>query len=143
MKMPTIFKLIIILTIIGTIEILSSDTQELSAQSSPPCDNQCRMRREHYFCPDIPPPTDTPCIRFHLPCCNLCMPGLSHRCVPDGSSKNNCKKALLGETKVLVRYFNSCKTTCSCENGISVIEATEPLIEDVTKATIIDRYICE
>lgn len=90
--MSTIFKLIIILTIIGTIEILSSDTQELSAQSSPPFDNQCRMRREHYFCPDIPPTTDTPCIRFHLPCCNLCMPRLSHRCVRDGSSKNNCKR---------------------------------------------------
>jgi hypothetical protein len=100
------------------------------------CDNLCRDRHEHKYC------NSGPCVKFVLPSCLLCSPGLNYLCVDrnDYSSlRPYCKEPLTGDTTTEVHSYDNCNPLCDC-NSAAVVEAS--MIGDGTYLNIVNRYVC-
>lgn len=100
------------------------------------CDNDCRMRFYHFYCPlDPETPTAYPCVKFALPDCLLCNPAVSCDCDNSDAAQSNCVQT--GSN--IARKYESCGLVCACGTK-AVVEAATPSGNFLVLGT--DRYVC-
>lgn len=98
------------------------------------CDNKCRVRDEHKFCPG------GPCILFLYPSCLLCRANIGNRCEDrETVVYNDCRPATNPDN--LAYYRASCTEVCTCGSGILVVEAKDS--EDTTSTVGTVRNTCQ
>ena len=86
------------------------DSAHGGGTKAPVCDNKCRERLEHYFCPN------GPCLKFMIANCILCI-STNDRCV-DRNDYNplrpRCLSPLFGEQMTQVEHYPMCDLLCTC-----------------------------
>ena len=111
-----------------------ADRAQLGAAT---CNNDCRLRQEHYFCPTGTDPGV--CFKLFLFSCNYCQPGFTYRCENRDPWASNCGEPLRAKT-TLVEFYDSCDLVCDCAAGISIVEAKNMSGQTTNPSTA--RYVC-
>lgn len=96
-----------------------SSAQVIIGTGAPPlpCDTECRVRRDFFFC--VTGPGVATCLTYDAyGTCILCQ-GPSGACGSVGSSGGSCVVPL-GGTESTAWYWTGCNPACSCSNKQSV-----------------------